>query len=162
MRDYGRDLYRRCYHLGGQPRRHRGGGGYGTRQCRGARRRERLVCEDLRSSRKRVGEYERTAVAIQCVYSSGPMTSRRSRSVASMSARRAACTEAKLGGTGKEVGPSVVKDRGGKPCALMQSLIVFEESAMRAVRPSRVRSVAGSILSEGERLKMVLDFSNVD
>ena len=79
-----------------------------------------------------------------------------------MSARRAAWTKAKLGGTGKEVGPSAVKDRGRKPCALKQWLIVFEESAMRAVRPSRVRFVAGSILSECECLKIVLDFSNVD
>lgn len=57
----------------------------------------------------------------------------------------AACTEAKAGGTGKEVGPFMAKDRGWKPCALMQSLMVFEESTIRAVRPSRVSILAGSI-----------------
>ena len=65
------------------------------------------------------------------------------------------CTAGIVGGTGNSAGPSASSVSFGKPCRFIQSLIVLEDSAMRAVRPSRLKSLVGSILLSRTDLGML-------
>ena len=56
------------------------------------------------------------------------------------------CTAGNVGGTGNSAGASASSDNLGIPCWFIPSLIVLEDSAIRVVRPSRLKSLVGSIL----------------
>ena len=64
------------------------------------------------------------------------------------------CTAGNVGGTGDSGGPSASSDSLGIPYWFIQSLIVLEDSAIRAVRPPRVKSLVGSILCKRTKLGM--------
>ena len=89
----------------------------------------------------------RTALATWLAAAIGPRISLWINMTASSSCQRARWTWGNEEGTGNWAGPSASRDISGSPFWLMQSLMTFEDSTRRAVRPWRVRSEAGSILS---------------
>ena len=70
--------------------------------------------------------------------------------MASTNPSRAICTAISERGTWNRLGPPTAKDRGGRLCSLMESLIILEHSEIFFVRLSNVISLSGigSILVE--------------
>ena len=78
--------------------------------------------------------------------SPGPRTSLSSNFVASSNANRATWTAGNVGDTENSAGALLPNDNFGRLFWFIHSLIVFADSAMRAVRPSRVRYLVGCML----------------
>ena len=81
---------------------------------------------------------EHTLADTKIVWSPGPVISRFNSHVASSKAKRAMCTAGNVGSTGNSAGPLASSDSLGRPCWFIQSLIVLEDSTIRAVGPSRL------------------------